>query len=107
MSLQGLAFRQQKISGQVQTLNPAFLSTQGDRWLVYMCGALHAVGHNAQGPVTSDRRITKIHDVFWRNTSLQFTAESIVPGFCNPDKLATLLKSKYFGFKFGSRSFAV
>lgn len=91
----------------MQTLNPAFLSTQGDRWLVSMCGALPAVGCNAQGPVTSDRRIAKVHDVFWRNISLQFTAESIVPGFCNPDKLATLLRSNYFGFKFGSRSFAV
>ena len=29
----------QTISGQVQTLNPVCFSKQGDRWLVYMCGA--------------------------------------------------------------------
>lgn len=91
----------------MQTLNPAGLSAQGDRWLVYMCGALHAVGHNAQGPVTSDRRIArkKIDDIFWRNILLQFTAKSIVPGFCSPDKSATLLESNFFGFMLGSSSF--
>lgn len=47
----------QRISGQVQTLNPVCFSTQGDRWLVYMCGALHAVGQNTQGPVTSHRKL--------------------------------------------------
>lgn len=39
------------ISGQVQTLNPKCFSTQRNKWLVYMCGALYAGGQDAKGPV--------------------------------------------------------
>lgn len=33
--------------------------------------------------------------------------KTIVPGFYNPDKCATLLESDFFGFKLGPSSFAV
>lgn len=67
VSLGGLVFRQAEDLWPGGDTKSSMPLTRGDRWLVCMCDALHAVEHNTHGPVTSDKRVAgKIWIIYLR-----------------------------------------